>query len=431
LKLDYCKFHVHTIAFGQKTCLQDSILTINAEELRQVVLSDAALTSVDLSLAQPGESARIVHVLDALPIIRKAEGQRETYSGFLGMPQTVGDGVTHILDGVTVLTCAEMPWGAGGLLIPREGIVDMSGPGADYSPFAGLCNVVLGLHLAQDYSDEELDRSVRMAGLRVVRYLAQVTEGLKPDVMQHYELVPTAAELPRIVYIHQFQSQGLFAHTFVYGRNADAILPTLIHPNELLDGAVLSGNYVYACYKTATYLHCLNPVVQELYDGHGKTHNFAGVILSRGHHYTYADKVRSASYAANLAQMLGCQGAVITWEGGGNSIIEAMTTVQKCELAGIKTSIIAYEFGNDAGTQSVLLDSVPEASAVVSAGSTERAVRLPRMERILGGSLELRLDPALGGVRMPAAGPLEFDTSHALFCSANQVGFGRLAAREF
>lgn len=431
MKLELGKFNVKGIELGRETAWNDGILIINKTELHNIIVSDPAFSDLDLDIAGPGESARIIHVLDAFPVICKKDGPGQVFSGFSGMPLTMGEGRTHIINGAAVLTCAEMPWGAGGLLIPRESIIDMSGPGSYHSPFGTLFNIVLGLKLREGLSDEEYDTAVRLAGIKTARYIAECVKDLEPDEIEDFELGPVGPDLPKIAYIHQVQSQGLSARTFVYGRKIDAILPTIIHPNEMIDGAIVSSNYVYACYKTPTYLHSLEPVMLELYRGHGKTHNFAGVIISRGHHYTYEEKVRSAGYSAKLAKTLGCDGVVVTWEGGGNSIIEAMTTVQKCEQMGIKTAIIAYEFGNDPGTKSILLDSVPEADLVISAGSTENSISLPKMDRILGGSKELRLDPALGGVKIPAAGPLEFDDSHDMFCSANHTGFGYLAARDY
>jgi len=430
MKLEMGKFPVSDVRFGDRTSWNDGLLTIRNDELTSIVLADPVFAAVDLALAAPGESARIIHVLDALSVIHKIAGPGHAFSGFFGLPATVGSGQTHTLDGLAVLTCAEMPWQAGGLLIPREAIIDMSGPGSHYSPFSALHNVVLGLKFNADYSDQEIDAAVRLAGLKAARYLGRCIETATTPVVEHYELSPVNQGLPRIAYIHQVQSQGLSARSFVYGSRVDGILPTILHPNEMLDGAIVSSNYVYGCYKTPTYLHCRAPLMLELYAGHGVTHNFTGVILSRGHHYTYAEKVRSATYAAKLAKMLRCDGVIIAWEGGGNSVIEAMETVQKCEQMGIQATIIAYEFGNDPGA-SLLLDSVPEADAVISAGSTERSIHLPRMQRVLGGVPELRLDPALGGARLRAAGPLSFDRSHVMFCAANQVGFGKLMSVEY
>ena len=62
------------------------------------------------------------------------------------------------------------------------------------------------------------------------------------------------------------------------------------------------------------------------------------MIISRGHNYTFNEKLRSAQFSAKIAKEIGADGAIITWE-GGNSIIEAMQTVKACEDNGIKTVI--------------------------------------------------------------------------------------------
>lgn len=43
----------------------------------------------------------------------------------------------------------------------------------------------------------------------------------------------------------QCQNQGPYANTFLYGQSVDNLVPTLLHPNELLDGCAVSGNYVW------------------------------------------------------------------------------------------------------------------------------------------------------------------------------------------
>jgi sarcosine reductase len=52
--------------------------------------------------------------------------------------ETVGDGRTHVLSGAAVVTC-------GKVVGFQEGIIDMTGPGADYTPFSKLNNVVCSL----------------------------------------------------------------------------------------------------------------------------------------------------------------------------------------------------------------------------------------------------------------------------------------------
>ena len=63
--------------------------------------------------------------------------------------------------------------------------------------------------------------------------------------------------------------------TFMYGKNLGDSLPTLIHPNEMLDGAVVGANYKTQ-QKAPTYLHSNKPLIYELYRRHGVDLNFAG-----------------------------------------------------------------------------------------------------------------------------------------------------------
>ena len=89
---------------------------------------------------------------------------------------------------------------------------------------------------------------------------------MEPDVIETYDLGSfweTAAQypdLPKVVYLFMLQSQGLLHDTWVYGVDAKRILPSIIHPNELFDGAIVSGNCVSACDKNTTYHHLNNPV---------------------------------------------------------------------------------------------------------------------------------------------------------------------------
>ena len=41
--------------------------------------------------------------------------------------------------------------------------------------------------------------------------------------------------------------------------------------------------------------------------------------------------------------MLGAQGAVVTWDAGGNEFIEVVRTIQACERLGIKTVFLTSE----------------------------------------------------------------------------------------
>jgi glycine reductase len=423
MRLELASYQVNRLEFAERTQLRDGVLSINRAELAAILSEEDPIHRVDVVLTHPGDETRIVHLLDTIEPRCKVAGHGRIFSGLLGPPDTVGSGRTHRLRGMALMVTARPPNPVTGLLQPREGIVDMSGPAAAYSPFSETANLVVTFHAAAGVDNAEFDHALRLAGLRAAEYLAEVTRDLPPAELQTFELTETDPSLPRIVYLYQAQSQGIFSDTYLYGKAIQDMVPTLIHPNEVMDGALVSGNYVYACFKNPTYLHCNNPVIEELYAGHGRTLNFAGVVFYRGHNYTQTEKQRAANYAAKLAQQLRADGVILTGEGGGNSAIDMLLALQECERLGIKTTVISYELGGPEGQDFPLVHIVPEAGAIVSTGSIDRTLTLPPLPNVLGGEQFIDTDlPATEGR------DLSFDYLYGI---ADQLGAGRMMAQAY
>ena len=129
VKLELCKIVVDKLEWGPRTSVKDKVLTINKDELVAKILEDPGLKGVEVELVHPGESTRILPVKDAVQPRYKLEGPGQVFPGWIGDVETVGSGKTLVLDGACVLT-------TGRLVAPQEGIVDMSGPGAEYTPFS-------------------------------------------------------------------------------------------------------------------------------------------------------------------------------------------------------------------------------------------------------------------------------------------------------
>lgn len=423
MRLRLSTYQLTRLEFGDRIRLADGTLSIDRQSLIRFASGDPAIARVDVNIAHPGDEVRIVHVLDAIEPRCKAAGHGRIFPGLLGPPDTVGEGHTLRLGGLAVLSTAKFPVPVGGLLQPREAIVDMSGPAAPYSPFSATANLILTFYPAPGVGNAEFDAALRLATLRAAEYLAHAIMHLPPDHEETFELIEADPALPRIVYLYQAQSQGVFADTYLYGKAIDNLVPTLLHPNELLDGAVVSGNYVYACFKNPTYLHCNNPVIHELYAEHGRSLNFAGVVFYRGHNYTQDEKQRVANYAAKLARLLRADGVILTGEGGGNSAIDMMLALKECERLGIKTTVITYELGGPEGKDFPLVDHVLEADAIVSAGSCDKTIALPRLAKVLGG--EAYLDTG-----RPATESREMILDH-IYCPTNQLGMGRLMTQAY
>ena len=118
-------------------CIRDR-LYVNKEEVEKLVLEDDKLTGCHVDIAKPGESVRITPVKDVIEPRVKVSGG-EIFPGVIGKvsPQ-VGTGRTHALEGCCVVT-------VGKIVGFQEGVIDMSGPAADYCPFSqtyNLCVVV-------------------------------------------------------------------------------------------------------------------------------------------------------------------------------------------------------------------------------------------------------------------------------------------------
>src|SRR5207244_254987 len=146
---------------------------------------------------------------------------------------------------------------------------------------------------------------VRMAGLTTAVYLAQTARDAEPDTVETFELpAPTRApaglsHLPRVAYvcqIHSHQRPTGVDEGILYGDPIRRMLPTIVHPNEVLDGAVLRG---FMGRNATTWAVQNHPVIRSLYARHGRTLWFAGVVVTVAH-ATEPERVRSAFLTAGL-----------------------------------------------------------------------------------------------------------------------------------
>jgi glycine reductase complex component B subunit alpha and beta len=368
----------------------------------------------DVQVVRPGEPVRVTHVLDAVePRIRP--------DGRAAFPRAgkAGEGRTNRLDGVVVLSCLdfaaeERP------LHEQESIVDLAGPGAEFTPFADKTCVVLTFHPGEA-GNEHAERAARKTTLRVAEELARPTLDAEPAMVESFELGVGDENLPRVAALIQLSDLGPLYHLFVYGTPAgQAGLPRIVDPAELLDGAVTSGEYHWAAMRNPTIFFLRNALVRSLYAEHGKRLRFAGVVLMRGYEQSADDKQRAAEAAAARAEELGADGVVITTDAGGNSHTDVMLTCRACERVGIRTTVILAEETDPESTRPILTDWVPEADSIVSTGNLEELVDEWKPERVLGG------DTLLDGTAAGNAGPIPVRN---YLGAANQMGQLTLGAR--
>ncbi|MFQ5878552.1 MAG: glycine/sarcosine/betaine reductase component B subunit [Dehalococcoidia bacterium] len=390
MKLVVGEYPINEIIFGQRTSLEGTRLVVKRADLEAMAAEEDALDGIEAAVARPGEAVRIIHVLDAVEAMDKVEGPGTVYPGFLGPAVTVGRGLINKLTGMLVVSTTEFPEPMAGGLAFREGIIDMTGPGQPYCQASNTINLVLRYVPRPGVSNRELDDAVRRSTLRIAHLLGATSRGLAAANRRAFELGPVAPNLPRVAYIDQIMSQTLMTRTFIYGQELGDTLPTLVHPNELICGAMVTGNYKNS-QKVSTYLHCNKPLVMELYGRHGVDLNFVGVVINRGHRDNHMLKERGAQYAAKVAKLIGAEGAVIAFEGGGNATVDFMLTVQACEQLGIRAVAEMYEHAAVGSGEFPIVYHVPEADALVSRGAQGEAFTAPAVDRLLGGSHRLPL----------------------------------------
>jgi len=431
VKLELQKALVKGIVWGNKTeLLKDSTLQINKNELLEFVSDVENFSAIDADLARPGEKVRIVPVKDVIQPRYKIEGKGQVFPGMISDVETVGEGKTFVLEGAAVVTC-------GKIINFQEGIIDMSGEGANYTPFSKTMNMVLVVERKEGLENHAYEEACRMAGFKAALYLAKKAyeSGAKADSIETYEM-PSLSErlsehpqLPRVAYLYMLQTQGLLHDSYVYGIDVKNIIPTLISPTEIMDGAVVSGNCVSACDKNSTYTHQNNPVINKLYEHHGKDLNFVGVIITN-ENVTLADKRRSSSYAVKLATMIGVDGLIISEEGFGNPDADLIMNCTKAEKVGIKTVLITDEYAGRDGASQSLADAAPEADAVVTAGNANEIVVLPKMDKIIG--FTEYVDIIAGGFdgSLRPDGTIEVELQ-AITGSTSELGFTNIGAKSW
>ena len=428
MRLELGKIFIKDIQFGDVTEVKDGVLFINKQEMLQEIGGDEHIKSIDIELARPGESVRITPVKDVIEPRVKVEGNGGIFPGIMSKVDTVGEGKTHALKGVAVVT-------TGKIVGFQEGIIDMTGEGAKYTPFSKLNNVVVIAEPIDGLKQYAHEKAVRMIGFKAAMYLGEVARNLTPDEVSVYETKPLLEsikeypELPKVGYVYMLQTQGLLHDTYVDGVDAKQRVPTLLYPTELMDGAIVSGNCVSACDKNPSYVHINNGVVEDLYARHGKDINFVGVIITNENVYL-ADKERSSNWTSKLCKYLGLDAVIVSQAGFGNPDTDLIMNCKKIEMQGVKTVIVTDEYaGRDGGSQS-LADADVRADAVVTGGNANQVVVLPKLDKVIG-HLEV-VDVIAGGSdgSLRADGTIEVEIQ-AITGATNETGFGHLTAKGY
>ncbi len=405
---------VRELDLGEPTNYDAGRLTVG-EEFVKDLLGDPALADIRLGCAAPGDSVRIVGALDAIQPCSKGPGGGGVFPGLLGPAMPAGRGETHILRGAAVIAAGYLPRA-------QEAVIDMSGPAAPLSPLAATHNLVVEWTPAEDAAWEDVETALRRGLVKVAAHLAEAALDAEPDAVEELAdpATSTSNGKPRVGVILNLQTQGKFKDVFVYGRSLSGGLPTVISPNELDDGVVVSGQYGHPALKNPTILHQTHPVVAAL-RARSDELELAALILCP-EPVNQADKELVSAHAARLCANLGLAAAIATKEGGGNADADVSLKLDRLEEEGIAAVGILAEMAGRDGTGPPLVVPPTKATALVSTGNYDERMTLPAVERALGRDRIALLDqPSTDEVELPVA---------AIYCAQSTLGWGRLTCAE-
>jgi glycine reductase complex component B subunit alpha and beta len=390
MRLEQRILTIKGVTFAERTEVSDGVLHINRHELEALLEQDKRLSKVNIELASPGESCRILQVCDVIEPRAKIGGG--DFPGVLSK-QGAGEGSTCVLRGAAVvINDYELSLTS----VDQAGkTIDMSGPGAEASVYSRLHNVVVVPHAADGVSTDAYRLALKLAGLRAAVYLAEAGKEVKPDAVEAYDLPPLvdvakgAEGLPRIAYVFQVymnQLQAIPGEPIVYGDSIRRLLPVIIHPNEVLDGAVINA---FRGGVSETYAIQNNPVIKELYRRHGKDICFVGVVLTVCHS-DESDRDRTAFITAHMVKsVLGADGVVITKVSGGAPEVDMAQIADRCEELGVRTVLIMLQqlAVSDGGGA---LFNLPRVNAItVTSTAIGGPMSLPAMEKVIGRPVTL------------------------------------------
>ncbi len=305
----------------------------------------------------------------------------------------------------------------------------MSCPAAAIGRYGKLFNLVVDPIPKEGIGDIEYAYSVRQAGFKAAVYLAQASTAEQVDEVEVFDTETIYPDLPKIAYYYQIYSpqhdaKGIPDPIF-YGNPIAVTLPLVVNPNEIIDGAVLSG---YTIRMMETYSIQNHPIVMDLLRRHGQDLNFVGVVMG----VCSMEPVRRALAGMMVGNLvhdtLKADGVIMTKALGGAPNVDLGVAASECEKLGVKTTLIIQILNTQASLDSEVLFSDPKLNAIINTGIIFERQDLPALDTIFGGTAETQV---FNDSRKQLAGqPLEVEKRFICGC-LNQLGAACAVAVEY
>ena len=404
LQIDYIR--VKKVQFGKKTELSEGVLTVNKEELINQAKSEL-FGSLDIKLAVPGESCRILGIHDVMQPRCKADAPETSYPGIWGKLAPMGEGRTVALKGVVV---SDIYYAKCNI----KYYLDMGGECAKYSNFSRHYHIILDATPAEGVSDASYAEALKYASLSINVYLAKLAIAMKPDESEVYELGPVGLgadgkPFPKVAYLVTHMASHDTWNFLVYGQSALGFLPTILQPTEVLDGAM-----VWRYWEPNYYLQ--NEVyIKELMKRHGKDIEFVGFVMDNNVMKIDGKDAMSMMAATLCKETLKADCVIVNKSGMGHCQLDSALAFNWAEKMGMTCVMNLSAVSNDKpGDMLVISDS--KIDAVINSGRNYD-LHHPRVERVIGEGANV---PSLMGIDV--RGPFTHTTNFAYQGIWSQLG---------
>ncbi len=430
MKLAIDTVEVSDLRPDSQTRMDDHVLYVSQDELRDLILADERIEDVEVRLICPGDRIRILNLMDVVQPRCKIDRPGADFPGFVGKIQIAGSGRTRSLNGVAVLVsnpCTTRKYSA---------FLDMSGLAAEMSKYGRMRHVCIAPTIAEGVEERDFEDSVKIAGFKTAVYLAQSAQGHPVDHVEVYELnvadVGHNSNLPRVAYYYQLYSpqhdhMGISDACF-YGGDVRNLTPTILHPNEVLDGGVVGAHTIRSLDTFSVQNHGM---IKELYRRHGEDLTFCGVVVGCAA-LEPRTRARKAIMASNLLKnVLGAEGVVLSKIHGGMPHVDLAMIAEECEKLDMKTAILVQPLISYGTLADNLLFNAENLDLIVTVGATMERVKVPlQADRFIGGTPETKIfcpDP----IAQRAGDPI-IDVEEFLIAGVHDhLGSSKVIAREY
>ncbi len=391
MRLEIQSIDIKNIQPASKTYAKDRVLYVNPKELEEIILKDGRIKSIDIHLIYPGDRVRIVNLMDVVQPRCKMDKVEADFPGFIGRLQPAGDGRTRSLRGVGVLVsnpCTNRKYSA---------LLDMSGLVAEMSRYGKMKHVHISPTISDGIGERDFEDAVKIAGLKTAVYLARCAEGHPVDEVEVYEWdianLLLKANLPRVAYYYQLYSPqhdhlGISDPCF-YGADVRNLTPTILHPNEVLDGGVVGAHTIRSL---DTYTIQNHAIIKELYRRHGKDLILAGVVCGVANLEPVPRKRQAVMASSLVKNALGAEGVILTKIHGGLPHVDLALVAEECEKLGVKTAIFTQPLISYGTLADTLLFNAEAVNLIITVGATMERVKVPLdADRFLGGTAETKI----------------------------------------